>query len=53
MKPTQEGILIAPAADTKLTLKESFAAMAEDQADLKTAHEWAETGLIDGLEEQG
>lgn len=52
MKATQEGILIAPAAGAKLTLEESFAAMAEDQSDLKLAREWAENGLTDGLEEE-
>jgi antitoxin component of MazEF toxin-antitoxin module len=52
MIATQEGILIAPAAEGKLTLEESFAAMAADSADLKTAREWAESGLTDGLEEK-
>jgi antitoxin component of MazEF toxin-antitoxin module len=51
MKPVQGGILIAPAASPKLTLEESFAAMAEDVADQKIAREWAEAGLSDGLEE--
>jgi hypothetical protein len=51
MKPVQEGILIAPADGSKLTLEESFAAMALDQSDLKIAREWAESGLTDGLEE--
>jgi hypothetical protein len=50
MKPVQDGILIAPADGSKLTLEESFAAMALDQSDLKIAREWAETGLSDGLE---
>ena len=50
MKPVQDGILIAPADGSKLTLEESFAAMALDQPDLKIAREWAETGLSDGLE---
>lgn len=52
MKPTLEGILIAPASDAKFTLEESFAAMANDQSDLKIAREWAETGLADGLNEE-
>jgi antitoxin component of MazEF toxin-antitoxin module len=51
MKPVQDGILIAPADGSKMTLEESFAAMALDQSDLKIAREWAETGLSDGLEE--
>jgi len=51
MKPVQEGILIAPAAGSKLTLEESFAAMASDGADTQNALEWAESGLCDGLEE--
>lgn len=51
MKPIHEGILIAPTDDSKLTLEESFAAMAMDRSDLKIAREWAETGLSDGLEE--
>ena len=51
MKPVQDGILIAPAGDSKLTLEESFAAMALDRSDLKAARNWAETGLTDGLEE--
>lgn len=51
MKPVQNGILIAPTDGSKLTLDESFAAMAQDHADLKSAREWAETGLSDGLEE--
>jgi antitoxin component of MazEF toxin-antitoxin module len=51
MKPIQEGILIAPADGSKLTLEESFAAMAVDQSDLKNAREWAASGLSDGLEE--
>ena len=51
MIPVQNGILISPTPDAKLTLEESFAAMALDQADLKIAREWAETGLSDGLEE--
>jgi antitoxin component of MazEF toxin-antitoxin module len=51
MKPVQEGILIEPAADSKLTLEESFAAMASDQSDKKNALEWAGSGLSDGLEE--
>lgn len=51
MKPLQEGILIAPAAGAKLTLEESFAAMANDSSALKEVREWAETGLTDGLEE--
>ena len=52
MKPVQNGILIAPAAGTKLSLEETFAAMAADAADQKIAREWAETGLSDGLEEE-
>jgi antitoxin component of MazEF toxin-antitoxin module len=51
MKPVQEGILIAPADGSKLTLEESFAEMAADRSDQKLALEWAETGLTDGLEE--
>lgn len=51
MKPVLEGILIAPASGAKLTLEESFAAMAADVADLRSAQEWAETGLTDGLED--
>lgn len=51
MKPMQDGILIAPASGEKLTLEESFSAMATDVADLKNARKWAETGLTDGLEE--
>ncbi len=51
MKPVQDGILIAPADGSKLTLEESFAAMAMDRADLKIARDWAETGISDGLEE--
>ena len=51
MKPVQDGILIAPADGSKLTLEESFAEMASDPADAKIAREWAETGLADGLEE--
>ena len=51
MKPLQKGILIAPAVGPKLTLAESFAAMAANSADQKIAREWAETGLSDGLEE--
>jgi hypothetical protein len=43
--------LIAPAAEAKLTLEESFAAMANDTSALKEAREWAKTGLTDGLEE--
>ena len=39
------------APDHKTALELAFAAMAEDQADLKNAREWAETGLADGLEE--
>jgi antitoxin component of MazEF toxin-antitoxin module len=48
-KPMQDGILIQPVSDAKLTLAESFAAMAQDQADLQDALEWAEAGLSDGL----
>ena len=51
MKPVQDGILIAPADSSKLTLEESFAAMALDLSDLKITREWAESGLTDGLEE--
>ena len=51
MKPVLDGILIAPAAGAKLTIEDSFAAMASDGADLKNARNWAETGLTDGLEE--
>jgi antitoxin component of MazEF toxin-antitoxin module len=51
MKPVQDGILIAPADGSKLTLEESFAAMAMDRSDLKITREWAESGLTDGLEE--
>ncbi|MGB6220841.1 hypothetical protein [Haloferula sp.] len=51
MKPVQDGILITPAAGSKLTLEESFAAMASDQSDSRNALEWAESGLSDGLEE--
>ena len=51
MKPVQEGILIAPAAGSKLTLEESFAEMALDRTEMKNALEWAESGLSDGLEE--
>jgi antitoxin component of MazEF toxin-antitoxin module len=51
MKAVQDGILIAPAATSKLTLEESFAEMAEDRADLKIAREWAENGISDGIEE--
>jgi len=51
MKPDQEGILIAPADGSKLTLDESFAAMALDQSDLKTTCKRAESGRSDGLEE--
>lgn len=51
MKPVQDGILIAPADSSKLTLEESFAAMALDGSDLKISREWAESGLTDGLEE--
>ncbi|MCX6868125.1 MAG: hypothetical protein NTV46_18320 [Verrucomicrobia bacterium] len=46
----RNGILIAPAASSKLTLEESFAKMAMDSADLEIAREWAATGLTDGLE---
>jgi antitoxin component of MazEF toxin-antitoxin module len=52
MKPVQEGILIAPADGAKLTLEESFAAMADDSADMKITREWAESGLNDGLEKE-
>lgn len=52
MKPVQEGILIAPTHGTKLTLADSFAAMVDDLADMKTAREWAQSGLIDGLQER-
>lgn len=52
MKPVQEGILIAPADGAKLTLEESFAAMAGDPADMKVTREWAESGLNDGLEKE-
>lgn len=48
-KPLQDGILIQPVSNAKLTLEESFAAMALDPADLQNALEWAETGLSDGL----
>lgn len=34
MKPFQDGILIAPADSSKLTLEESFAAMALDLSEL-------------------
>ena len=51
MKPVLDGILIAPASGEKLTIEESFAAMASDGADLKHARSWAESGLTDGLEE--
>ncbi len=51
MKAVQEGILISPASGSKLTLEESFAAMAIDAASLKETREWAETGIADGLEE--
>lgn len=51
MIPVQNGILIAPACDAKLTLEESFAEMAIDHADQQIARKWAETGLSDGLEE--
>jgi hypothetical protein len=51
MTPLQNGILIAPANDSKLTLEESFAEMTLDRADLKIAREWAASGLSDGLEE--
>ena len=51
IKTVLDGILIAPAAGAKLTIEESFAAMASDVADLKHARSWAETGLTDGLEE--
>ena len=52
MKPTQDGILIAPASTGKLTVEESFSEMAGDCADLKKARDCAETGLADGLEEE-
>jgi len=52
MKPLQEGILIAPASGSKLSLDESFAAMAADRAEQNAAREWAETGLADGLKEE-
>jgi antitoxin component of MazEF toxin-antitoxin module len=52
MRPVQEGILIAPANDEKLSLEESFAAMADDQSDMKITRDWAESGLSDGLEEE-
>jgi len=50
------GGLAADDAQAKLwpgrgALDESFAAMALDRSDLKTARTWAETGLSDGLEE--
>jgi antitoxin component of MazEF toxin-antitoxin module len=51
MKPIQDGILIAPTDGSKLTLDESFAAMALDRSDLKITREWAESELTDGLEE--
>jgi antitoxin component of MazEF toxin-antitoxin module len=51
MKATHEGILISPASGVKLSLEESFAAMAEDASDLKSSLEWAESGLSDGLED--
>jgi len=51
MQATHEGILITPASGSKLSLEESFAAMAKDDADLKAAHQWAESGLSDGLED--
>jgi len=51
MMPVQNGIMISPANDSKLTLEESFAEMAMDRADVKIACEWAETGLSAGLEE--
>jgi len=50
MLATQDGILIAPASGSKLSLEDSFAAMAKDGTDLKAAYEWAESGLCDGLE---
>jgi len=52
MKPVQGGILIEPAEGRKLSLEDSFAAMATDEADTQEALQWAETGLNDGLEEE-
>gem|GEM_PF-545879 len=52
MKVLQEGILIAPAPGSNLSLDESFAAMASDRAEQHAAREWAEAGLADGLEEE-
>lgn len=51
MKATHDGILISPASGLKLSMVESFAAMAKDDSDLRTALEWAESGLSDGLED--
>ncbi len=50
MKATHDGILISPASGLKLSMEESFAAMAKDGSDLPTALEWAESGISDGLE---
>jgi hypothetical protein len=50
IRNTHEGILISPASVGKLSLEESFAAMAEDSSDLKNSLEWAESGFFNTAE---
>ena len=52
VEATKNGLLLRPGSEGKLSLNDSFKAMAGDRKALKEADEWAEGGLKEGLGEE-
>ncbi len=49
---SQHGLLLRPAQVGKMSLADSFQAMADDAPARAEAREWAESGLADGLSDE-
>ncbi len=50
VEATKKGLLLRPLRQGKLSMEDSFKAMANDKKATAEAREWAETGLAEGLE---
>jgi antitoxin MazE len=50
VEATRKGLLLRPAREGKLSMEDSFKAMAKDKKAMSEAREWAESGLKDGLD---
>jgi antitoxin MazE len=51
LEATKKGLLLRPVREGKLSMEDSFKAMAKDKKSTAEAREWAESGLPEGLNE--